>query len=592
MNAFFEDYQRMKNSNQSASKLPHPSENFDSYLQSYNEVDDILTQTLNSLQDLDIPVGQPNLHHHQPSSFTKGHMKKPSGTAIFGFAQHDKNLSIPGLSVAPSQLYSPNKQSEPVLFGNIQDLEKKVKNKDNNDFIITNEEPKKYKFPSSSSITSSDSKVEKQKTVEVSVEYLQKLKSMIKNSQGLDMESFLDNELSTEAKKDHIKKSNTPPLGLGLKYDSYESRQQPQQLRSPPSHEVNPHQQLCPVPYYSQPPPPPPIFAIQQQQLQQQAYCQVRYQDPMTHLQPVPHLPQQINHIPPPPPQPQQSLPYMQPPASLIMQQDYSKVILQPLDTSESEFSDCPKTPSPTLKSQAQFDTPSKTSPRKNISWTPVSNCKNIAMSEGRKPHDKVSTLPPGEIDLYITGPTKEKTYICNYENCGKVFTRRYNARSHVQTHLSDRPFVCDHENCNKSFVRQHDLTRHKKVHTEFANKCSCGKKFARLDALFRHRQRQICSGGFTNEELATQTILPPSGSVNGSINKPKKHSSLIKIDNDNVAKRLEFDIVNHKQQLKTRETIDNSLEFKPGLKSEFIEKDENNVFYDLNFNENYLEEF
>ena len=66
-------------------------------------------------------------------------------------------------------------------------------------------------------------------------------------------------------------------------------------------------------------------------------------------------------------------------------------------------------------------------------------------------PNQKTSLLPPGELDNYWTGPDEDKIYTCTYKNCGKKFTRRYNVRSHIQTHLSDRPFGCQF--CPKRFV-------------------------------------------------------------------------------------------------------------------------------------------
>ena len=102
--------------------------------------------------------------------------------------------------------------------------------------------------------------------------------------------------------------------------------------------------------------------------------------------------------------------------------------------------------------------------------------------------------LPPGELDNYWTGPDEDKIYTCTYKTVGK-FTRRYNVRSHIQTHLSDRPFGCQF--CPKRFVRQHDLNRHVKGHIEARySKCPCGKEFARLDALRKHQDRNICVGG------------------------------------------------------------------------------------------------
>ena len=85
--------------------------------------------------------------------------------------------------------------------------------------------------------------------------------------------------------------------------------------------------------------------------------------------------------------------------------------------------------------------------------------------------------------------------YILVLTKLWEKFTRRYNVRSHIQTHLSDRPFGCQF--CPKRFVRQHDLNRHVKGHIEARySKCPCGKEFARLDALRKHQDRNICVGG------------------------------------------------------------------------------------------------
>ena len=149
-------------------------------------------------------------------------------------------------------------------------------------------------------------------------------------------------------------------------------------------------------------------------------------------------------------------------------------------------------------------NTPTK-QPPVTIEWSPVISPnskqplhKQIKESSPRRRIKKTSLLPPGELDNYWTGPDKDKIYTCTYKNCGKKFTRRYNVRSHIQTHLSDRPFGCQF--CPKRFVRQHDLNRHVKGHIEARySKCPCGKEFARLDALRKHQDRNICVGGNKN---------------------------------------------------------------------------------------------
>ncbi|KAJ5132870.1 hypothetical protein N7448_007028 [Penicillium atrosanguineum] len=102
------------------------------------------------------------------------------------------------------------------------------------------------------------------------------------------------------------------------------------------------------------------------------------------------------------------------------------------------------------------------------------------------------------KIAEYISGPdSKDGKYVCLYDGCNCRFGRKENIKSHVQTHLDDRPYQCDV--CDKLFVRGHDLKRHLKTHTgKKPFECRCGASFARHDALTRHRQRDMCVGGVT----------------------------------------------------------------------------------------------
>ncbi|KAL8808249.1 MAG: hypothetical protein Q9223_007005 [Gallowayella weberi] len=122
------------------------------------------------------------------------------------------------------------------------------------------------------------------------------------------------------------------------------------------------------------------------------------------------------------------------------------------------------------------------------------------------------------EISAYIMGPLQDNRYMCVYEGCRKLFGRKENIRSHVQTHLGDRQWRCNH--CQKRFVRQHDLKRHSKIHTgQKPHLCPCGNGFARHDALTRHRQRNTCIGGFGVIEG-----MPQSPSKRG---RPKKRPDM-----------------------------------------------------------------
>jgi regulatory protein SWI5 len=120
------------------------------------------------------------------------------------------------------------------------------------------------------------------------------------------------------------------------------------------------------------------------------------------------------------------------------------------------------------------------------------------------------------EIAKFISGPDpKDGKWVCLFTDCLCRFGRKENIKSHVQTHLGDRQFKCDI--CEKHFVRGHDLKRHLKTHS--GNKpfaCACGASFARQDALTRHRQRDMCVGGFTGVvPKTTKRGRPPKKNKN-----------------------------------------------------------------------------
>lgn len=587
----------------------------------FSEVDDFLTQTLSSLQDLDIPVGEPSQQQFQyGSSYTpqKGHKKQPSGTAIFGFAQHNKSLSIPGVTishdkkpsvakpvVAPQQVFQQEHnqpvRQEPVLFQNAQDfrnmhmnlyadyskqgsqmyqdvyppqapqqmmsqpvpVQSQPQQQQSEDYIVTKQTPSAYKFPPDPptgrasqhnyqshhhhnprqppigpipqhalphqqsqymygsmppqqpqqhhmnqmpSVQQQTQQGSPQKTVQVPVEYLQKLTKMIKDTNGVDMDSFMNYEfdkIENNARPDLVPSSpQRPPSDISPTLNTYQGSSDTTNSSKPQTREPTPEISQFPNTFQASP---------------------VRNND----------MHQMVTTL---------SSPIK--PAKFIHAKN--SIGLEQQNPESNTHLPAPKTPSPTLESQAKFvSSPVKPA---NLSWSPVVITVD-KVSRGpvikKKTHDKVSTLPPGEIDQYVIGPREDKTFICNYNGCGKLFTRRYNVRSHVQTHLSDRPFICEAPGCNKAFVRQHDLTRHKKIHQELGFQCACKKKFGRHDALFRHRLRNICSGGLDPREAAKYDMRQ----ARTSVQKKKVERPNIRIANDTVAKKLEFDLLKCKKK-------------------------------------------
>ncbi|CAL9737124.1 transcriptional factor Swi5p [Monosporozyma servazzii] len=205
----------------------------------------------------------------------------------------------------------------------------------------------------------------------------------------------------------------------------------------------------------------------------------------------------------------QSNAPKLNPPSNDVLTSPRSSKV----EGAECEFS-VSKTPSPTLKSQGNFEghSPQFGYRAKEIEkFIPTSPLKITR---------KLTTLPRGSIDRYVK-ELPDKTFECLYPDCSKFFKRRYNIRSHIQTHLEDRPYSCDYPGCSKAFVRNHDLVRHKKSHLEKRYACPCGKLFNREDALIVHRSRMICSGGKKYDHIVIKRSPRKRG-------RPRKDATII----------------------------------------------------------------
>jgi len=599
----------------SGNRIPLPHENFD-FCPDYNDLDAIINHTLTGLQDLDVPSGYAD--QSQSKSFKPGHGRKSSGTAIFGFVDHNKDFSISGLndlykpigdspSIAPNDLKLSNVSpgaldlklnsvphpdeldltlhgsGKPVLLLENDEIEEEQQQfageKPQEDLIVTNNNPKSYKFPPQPSSpipqksfpslppTSASSPIKKdfQSVNTYSVKYLQLLNNQQFKNYVDDIEPLLDDDLPDNSQFNGnsykfvpipvqqpkvIKKQPPPPPSHSspsknvfqknpflappqpptLSQGSPDWQSSPEPQSPSPSNNLHTYQDSSPVhpqlknanfydpQFFSD----PDDFGLEpysddllyQQQNPANGNLQAYYNRPLVNHKSQPNLQQQLGD-------PHQS---NQPP-----QQQYQQIMnlnnmANQLQSSPIHAS--PNSPdkyfSPVRNTQQTNDdtvdanaTITQLTPLKNnfpntpsrnqvqLEWSPIIS-PNSKGSKDVKLHiqqstpkriKKTSLLPPGELDQYWEGPDEDKTYTCTYQNCRKKFTRRYNVRSHIQTHLSDRPFACSY--CPKKFVRQHDLNRHVKGHLEARQcKCPCGKEFARLDALKKHKERNICIGG------------------------------------------------------------------------------------------------
>uniref|UniRef100_A0A8C3VWN1 Krueppel-like factor 17 n=1 Tax=Catagonus wagneri TaxID=51154 RepID=A0A8C3VWN1_9CETA len=86
------------------------------------------------------------------------------------------------------------------------------------------------------------------------------------------------------------------------------------------------------------------------------------------------------------------------------------------------------------------------------------------------------------------------RPYRCEYENCGKAYTKRSHLVSHQRKHTGERPYKCTWEACTWSFFRSDELGRHTRIHTRYRPyKCDeCGRQFMRSDHLRQHQRTHM----------------------------------------------------------------------------------------------------
>uniref|UniRef100_A0A3B3BA75 Zinc finger protein 143b n=1 Tax=Oryzias melastigma TaxID=30732 RepID=A0A3B3BA75_ORYME len=77
---------------------------------------------------------------------------------------------------------------------------------------------------------------------------------------------------------------------------------------------------------------------------------------------------------------------------------------------------------------------------------------------------------------------TGDKPYVCDFRGCGKKFATGYGLKSHSRTHTGEKPYRCQELNCHKSFKTSGDLQKHTRTHTgEKPFQCpveGCGRSF------------------------------------------------------------------------------------------------------------------
>lgn len=478
------------------------------------ELEDMLNETLLGLQDLDVPLGLQPLPGHL------GHLRKVSGTAIFGVQQ----------PLAVVDIYKQQCDTLAMALDVLHQLEFDFE--DDKGFFPSPIKKDDYEKPGVKSLVSLlplarpfslPAKKDEPFSTNFLVRYLQDLHQRPAPGYVDDIEPLLEEKKYVPIPVQQPQRPASPvqPQKFNLQFSE-------NAFLPPPQHELLTTSPLWLLPEPVSPLPTRLVFSshllllpVHPQLKNETNFYQPQFlevdQFDAVDVFSTPQKPVQMSQFAPTGAQPY-SLPvkYYSPQRNNLngvnlapnagslanVSPVHASPSHNPDDTVDANATIAQLTP---LKPQAFPNTPVKLTVQ--LEWSPIIS-PNAKANENVRKHiqqltpkriKKTSLLPPGELDQYWTGPDELKTYTCTYQECGKKFTRRYNVRSHIQTHLCDRPFACSY--CPKKFVRQHDLNRHVKGHLEARHcKCPCGKEFARLDALKKHRERNICPGGYQGQ--------------------------------------------------------------------------------------------
>nr|XP_029538096.1 zinc finger protein 76-like [Oncorhynchus nerka]XP_029538104.1 zinc finger protein 76-like [Oncorhynchus nerka] len=86
---------------------------------------------------------------------------------------------------------------------------------------------------------------------------------------------------------------------------------------------------------------------------------------------------------------------------------------------------------------------------------------------------------------------TGVRPYRCDVLTCGKAFATGYGLKSHLRTHTGEKPYKCPEDMCFKAFKTSGDLQKHVRTHTgEKPYLCTvpgCGKRFTEYSSLYKH---------------------------------------------------------------------------------------------------------
>ncbi|XP_028853764.1 zinc finger protein 76 isoform X3 [Denticeps clupeoides] len=110
----------------------------------------------------------------------------------------------------------------------------------------------------------------------------------------------------------------------------------------------------------------------------------------------------------------------------------------------------------------------------------------------GHQEHTTVQVLfEEGPWDSSKVLQSTDKSFRCDYEGCGRLYTTAHHLKVHERAHTGDRPYRCEILACGKAFATGYGLKSHLRTHTgEKPYKCPedmCYKAFKTSGDLQKH---------------------------------------------------------------------------------------------------------
>ncbi|XP_076124197.1 zinc finger protein 76 isoform X1 [Alosa pseudoharengus] len=123
---------------------------------------------------------------------------------------------------------------------------------------------------------------------------------------------------------------------------------------------------------------------------------------------------------------------------------------------------------------------------------TEMPTSKRMGSTNGHQEHTTVQVMFEGKTwGSAKVQQTAEKSFRCEFEGCGRLYTTAHHLKVHERTHTGDRPYRCEVLSCGKAFATGYGLKSHLRTHTgEKPYKCPedmCYKAFKTSGDLQKH---------------------------------------------------------------------------------------------------------